>query len=135
MPLMEYVLKLLILIPQEMVHQDLAKKAVAPKILSTSKDTETFKEFLVFKTKMPNNPALLPSMPKIGPLMEVVFSTTVELTSITPSYLLDTLANIGSSKTLGVPHGENLDISDLPEELPLVVLLMMPLMPNIEKII
>lgn len=72
-------------------------------------------------------------MPPTGLLTPVVSSPTVPRESITPSYLLDILALIGSSKTHGVETTEKPDISDSLWEI-LVPLLKIVLTHIIEKL-
>lgn len=126
--------KPLILIPPEMVNKDHAYNPAAPWIPSESLDTESLLVYLNSKTLTNNDPWPLLVMPPDGHHTPVVSSPTVEDNSITPSYLLDIPALIGSLKTHGVDLGENLDISDF-SEMPLpVVLLMMLLIPPYERI-
>ena len=60
------------------------------------------------------DPLPLESMPPTGKPMPQVFSTTVIKKSTTLSSWLDQMTKPGLSRTLGVLHGENKDISDLP---------------------
>jgi len=69
-----------------------------------------------------NNQSLLPVMLLNGLHTPEVSSQTVELPSITVSYLLDTLQHIGSLKTHGEHHGEKMVTSDLHLEIPVVLL-------------
>jgi len=50
-----------------------------------------------------------------GKITKVVSSPTVELNLITVYFLLVILLNLGSLKTLGLPHGVKKVISDLPQ--------------------
>lgn len=112
MPTMESVPNHLIPINPEMDKPTLAENHLAPKIPSQSLDIKSLLEFLNSKLLTILDPWPLPVMPVVGLHTLLVSSPTVEDNSITPSYLLDILTLIGSSKTHGVLTGENLDISD-----------------------
>lgn len=85
----------LIHIPPEVVQLDHAKIHHAQKILSPSVDIKMSQELLPYNLPVTIDQSLLPSMPKIGHLIPVEFSPTVELLLITESYLLDIPQLIG----------------------------------------
>jgi len=95
MPKTESVPMLLIPINPVVVQATLADKTLAPKTLSPSEDTTSSPESLNSNLPTKTDPLLLPSMPEDGLLIPVVSSPTVELPSITPSYLLDIPPDIG----------------------------------------
>jgi len=95
MPTMESVHQPLTLIPPEALDKVELAYQVAPKTLSPSEDTTSSPESLLSNLLVTLDPLLLPLMPEDGLLIPVVSSPTVELPSITPSYLLDIPQTIG----------------------------------------
>jgi len=109
---------------------------LVPMITSPSMDLPPFQDLHLPYRLLPTADLLpLPLMPQTGLPTTVVSSPLVTQTLITVSYLLVILALIGSSKTHGVVHGENPDISEWPLVIPVVLSMMFAMLEHETELI